>query len=315
MLAEITSPLEEILDHPWRIGGREIPWMSSQIALMILLAVALAVALPVAVRRRRGMVPRGFALVLEMLVVFVRNLIVAPAIGPAGRAWVPFLTTLLVFVLGCNLLGLVPLLDVSRAVGLKDTPIGGVPTGSVYVCAALAGMTFGMLLVTGYGRSVMALWRGPVPSGQDQKHAPPKAGLNLVLWTCQALQRRRWPLPVAVVAGVPVWLDSLVPRIPGLVGLLLWPVLLVMEVIGHLSRCVALCIRLFANMTNGHLLLAVMVLFAAKGSGWAIAYVSLPSAAAAVAVLLLDTLVAVIQAYIFTFLTALYIGLAAYPRH
>ena len=73
--------------------------------------------------------------------------------------------------------------------------------------------------------------------------------------------------PVAIAGGVLVWLNSFAPAVPGFTGLLLWPFLFVMELFSTLSRCVALCIRLFANMTAGHLVLAVILGMAAEGRG------------------------------------------------
>jgi F-type H+-transporting ATPase subunit a len=78
---------------------------------------------------------------------------------------------------------------------------------------------------------------------------------------------------------------------------------------------VALCIRLFANMTAGHLVLFVILGMAAGGRGWGLLYVSIPGGLGAMAMLVLELLVAVIQAYVFTFLSAIFIGMAVNPQH
>lgn len=306
------NPLESVLDHPWRIGGQTVPWMSSQIAMMLAVGLLLAVGLPL-ISRRRGLVPRGAYRVVEMLVLLVRNGIANPAMGPAGRGYIPYLATLLVFLLGMNLGGLAPLVEISKALGLRDTPIGGPATASIYVCGGLAGLTLAILTLGGYFKSVRRLWKGPGEAAHEEHKVHP--GLNLVLALSEALQGRRWPLPVAAVAAIPVWLNNFVPPVPGIVGLVLWPMLLLVEIVGYVFKTLALCIRLFVNMVSGHLLMGVLLLLVAGGSGWAIGYVSLPTALANVMLLMLDLIVAVIQAYIFTFLTALYIGLAMYPRH
>ncbi len=305
------NPVEHILDRPWVVGGKPLPWMSSHIAAMILVGLLLAVLVPLAVSRRRGMVPRGVYALVEAFVVFVRTRIAGPAIGADGDAYVPFLATLLAFLLGCNLLGLVPLLPVCQLVGLTRTPIGGVATGSLYVCGALAAVTLAMVLLSGYWRGVRLLWRGA-------GHAPPashRPGGNLIMAAGNALQRRRWPLPVALAGGVVVWLNGLVPPVPGVIGMVFWPLMLVMECVGFTARCFALALRLFINMTVGHILLAVAVGFASAARGWEMVYVSLPSAAGALALTLMECLVAVIQAFVFTLLSAVFIGLATGAHH
>jgi F-type H+-transporting ATPase subunit a len=100
----------------------------------------------------------------------------------------------------------------------------------------------------------------------------------------------------------------------------LWlsPLLIPLEIIGLFARIFALTIRLFANMVAGHVLLAVLVSFifsaavngALVGSG-----VAVPVVLGSLAITLLELLVAVLQAFIFTFLTALFIGQAIVFHH
>jgi len=100
----------------------------------------------------------------------------------------------------------------------------------------------------------------------------------------------------------------------------LWlaPILVPVEIIGMLAKAFALAIRLFANMIAGHVLLAVLlgfVLSAGAGSaimGFAIA---VPVVAGSVAISLLELFVAFLQAYIFTFLTTLFIGMSVTVHH
>lgn len=94
----------------------------------------------------------------------------------------------------------------------------------------------------------------------------------------------------------------------------LWlsPILIPVEIIGLLSRIFALAVRLFANMIAGHILLAVLLGFillagAAMGAGGGFA-VAVPVVAGSVAISMLEILVAFLQAFIFTFLTALFLG-------
>jgi F-type H+-transporting ATPase subunit a len=111
------------------------------------------------------------------------------------------------------------------------------------------------------------------------------------------------------------WL-ALVPKldVPPLIKPPLWALLFVIEVAGLLIRHFVLCVRLFANMLAGHLVLAVIFGFILVVSGplW---YVVTPlSVGGLVALSLLELFVACLQAYIFTFLSALFIGSAAHPH-
>ncbi len=96
----------------------------------------------------------------------------------------------------------------------------------------------------------------------------------------------------------------------------LWlaPLLVPIEILGQFAKTFALAIRLFANMLAGHIMLAVLVSFilgagTAMGTGVGLA-VAVPVIAGSIAITLLELFVAFLQAYIFAFLTALFIGQA-----
>ena len=97
---------------------------------------------------------------------------------------------------------------------------------------------------------------------------------------------------------------------------ILVPMIWAIEVFGLFIKHVVLAVRLFANMFAGHLVLAVFVAFI--GVAWAslaLATVVVPSViGASVGIYLLELLVAFIQAYVFTFLSALFIGAAIHPH-
>lgn len=114
--------------------------------------------------------------------------------------------------------------------------------------------------------------------------------------------------------GIDGYLHSLVPPVP----LFLWPLMFAVEVIGHLAKTFALCVRLFANIFGGHMavtvLLGFIVLLANTGSS--LIYLVAPSSIIGVILFsLLDLFVAFLQAYIFTFLSAVFIGMAVHPHH
>jgi F-type H+-transporting ATPase subunit a len=96
----------------------------------------------------------------------------------------------------------------------------------------------------------------------------------------------------------------------------LWlaPLLIPVEIIGLFARIFALAVRLFANMIAGHILLGVLIGLiltagTALGAGVGIA-VGAVVVAGAVAISLLEVFVALLHAFIFSFLTALFIGMS-----
>lgn len=101
--------------------------------------------------------------------------------------------------------------------------------------------------------------------------------------------------------------------------LLLAPLLVPVEIIGLIAKTFALTVRLFANMIAGHILLAVLLSFIGMAAGslgslGGIA-IAIPVVIGSVAINLLELFVAFLQAFIFTFLTALFIGQAVNVHH
>lgn len=89
------------------------------------------------------------------------------------------------------------------------------------------------------------------------------------------------------------------------------PLIIVVEILALFTKPFALCIRLFANMIAGH-----VVIFSLLGLIFIIGIFVAPiSVAFALFIYLLELLVALIQAYIFTMLSSLFIGMAAYQEH
>jgi F-type H+-transporting ATPase subunit a len=101
----------------------------------------------------------------------------------------------------------------------------------------------------------------------------------------------------------------------------LWlaPLLVIVEIIGLVAKIFALAVRLFANMIAGHILLAVLLGFilsaaAAMGAGGGFG-IAVPVVLGSVAINLLELFVAFLQAFIFTFLTTLFIGQSVVFHH
>lgn len=97
--------------------------------------------------------------------------------------------------------------------------------------------------------------------------------------------------------------------------LFLWPLMMVIEVAGLLIRHTVLSVRLFANMFAGHVVLSVILGFILATWGSALVYLVAPASIGGVVLLsVLELFVAFLQAYIFTFLSALFIGSAVHPH-
>ena len=96
------------------------------------------------------------------------------------------------------------------------------------------------------------------------------------------------------------------------------PLLVPLELAGALVKPFALCVRLFANMVAGHLVLAALIglIFMAGKASAAVGYgVVIPALGGALALSLLELFVAFLQAFIFTFLTVLFIAAGAVHEH
>jgi F-type H+-transporting ATPase subunit a len=129
--------------------------------------------------------------------------------------------------------------------------------------------------------------------------------LVLVLWTGMREQGivGYW-LAIVPHMDVPWWLKP-----P------LWILMFIIEVSGLLIRHFVLCVRLFANMFGGHVVLSAVLGFILMAWSSLALYVVLPlSVGGLVALNLLELLVGFIQAYVFTYLAALFIGAALHPH-
>jgi F-type H+-transporting ATPase subunit a len=109
--------------------------------------------------------------------------------------------------------------------------------------------------------------------------------------------------------GIKHHLQNLIPH-----GIPAWllPIMIPVEIMGQFTKPFALCIRLFANMTAGHIVILsfLSMIFILK-SLW----VSPISVFFALFISLLELFVAFLQAYIFTMLTSLFIGMSIHPQH
>jgi F-type H+-transporting ATPase subunit a len=120
--------------------------------LVMWIACALLLLLSILATRRSRLIPSGIQNIMESIILFLRNSLVLDTMGQAGLAWFPFIATLFLFILMCNLLGLIP---------------GSfTPTSNINVTAALAIVVFLSVQVVGiYKHGIFRYIKGFIPSG------------------------------------------------------------------------------------------------------------------------------------------------------
>ncbi|MGJ3236645.1 F0F1 ATP synthase subunit A [Marivirga sp.] len=193
-------------------------------------------------------IPKGIGRILEPLVIYVRDEIARPNIGPKYEKFIPYLLTVFFYIWILNLLGL--------------TPLGFNVTGNIAVTVGLALITFFVTQFSG--------------NKDYWKH---------IFW----------------MPGVPIPMK-----------IILMPI----EVLGMFTKPFALLIRLFANITAGHVVvMSLIALIITMRSQFGIVASSSISFGLAFFITLIELLVAFLQAYIFTMLSALFIGMAVEEHH
>lgn len=279
-----------------KIGDFQITkYMVIEVVAAVLL---LAIFIPVARRALRGGPPKGRLWnMFEAMVLFLRNEVVRPAIGPDhphgedhdgehkadgaaadgvhdphgdgtethGHAAVTYREAdrFLPYILTVFFFILFCNL-------LGMIPWMGSPTGSINVTAVLAAMSLGV-----------SLWAGM------SKFGPIRFWLGLA-------PRMDLPKPMAIV---------------------LVPMILAIEIFGLFIKHTILAVRLLANMFAGHLVLGVIVGFIPLFAGSVLWWGVMPAAVlGATALSMLELFVAFLQAYVFAFLSALFIGMCVHQH-
>jgi F-type H+-transporting ATPase subunit a len=222
--------------------------ITNHVVMMWIAALILIILFKFSFKKDR-LVATGFGALLESLVLFVRNDIVIASLGEQqGRRFMPLIGTFFLFILTCNLMGLIPVFNTATS----NINV----TAALAIITLLAGQIFGMRQ-----NGIFGHFKSLIPG------------------------------------GVPIWLI---------------PLMFVIELMGLLAKHFALIIRLFANMIAGHIVLfsflSLIIIF--KNLLLAPVWIGL-----AIFADLLHILVAFIQAYVFTILSTLFIGMAVHPEH
>ena len=223
--------------------------------------------------------PSKGASAIEAIVQFIRDSIVSPNVGPKWvNTWTPLILTFFFFILFANGIGMIPIFDFLGVINKF--------ANSNFIDSLLHG--------------------GATATGNFHVTAA------LASITFFAI----------IIAGTKAhgfikhW-KNLVPH-----GLA-WPVYIILipiELMGMIVKPFALTMRLAANMTGGHIailaLLSLMAIFAeifqSTVAGIGVALISVPMATAISG---LEIIVVLVQAYVFTLLTAVFIGMAINVHH
>jgi len=278
------SPLSEPLIHLPPVFGIDFS-VTKHVLMLWLVSTVIFFVVTFAVRRylrQDRQIPSGFMNALEAGVDFIRESIVRPNVGDKWvDTYTPLLVTLFVFILGANAIGLIPIFDV---LNLLNHTVLHSPHDSFFSKMLEGGVT-----ATGNFNVTAAL-------------------ATITFFTI-------------IIAGarahgfVKHWKNMVPHGLPLPVTLFLIPI----EIMGMLVRPFALTMRLAANMTGGHIAILAILSFvfifnqqfgAAAGMG-----VGVFSLALAALISALEIIVVLVQAYVFTLLSAVFIGMAIHAHH
>lgn len=280
------SSAEHPLLHLPTIAGIDFS-VTKHVLMLWLVAAFVLVVVTAAVRsflKQERPIPTGFMNALEAVVEFIRDSIALPNVGKKWvNTWTPLLLTLFIFILCANAIGLIPVFEV---LGLVDH----------------------FVLHTGEHSFIKQLLHGGTTATANYNVT---AALAMITFSSIIIAGSR-------AHGVVQHWINLVPH-----GLA-WPIyilLIPIELMGMLVRPFALTMRLAANMTGGHIAILAILSFvflfaemfgrAVAGVGVGVA-VSVPLASAISA---LEIIVVLVQAYVFTLLSAVFIGMAIHVHH
>ena len=270
---EILESIGLVVHLPtYHLFGHELP--TKFLILITICAAAVAFGLIwLGQKMKNGDTPKGYLWnLLESLLFFVRDKIARPGIGEhEADKYLPYLTTLFLFIFSMNLIGMLPYMSS--------------PTAAISVTAALALISFIVIHVSGIKEN----------------------GFDGYLKTF---------IPHIHLEGGPAM---------QLMGKLIVVGMAILEYATAFIRCGVLAVRLFANMLAGHTVLFMILFFIALvdnptykikvAADWMYFGVMPFSVVLVTALSLLELFIAGLQAFIFTFLTAVFIGLAKHPAH
>ncbi|MAX24466.1 MAG: ATP synthase F0 subunit A [Phycisphaeraceae bacterium] len=268
------SPVGHVIDKP--IYGQ---WGISNATVMLILSaiVTLLVLVPAARKIATGksgtledLRAKGtLANLVEVICLYLRDEIFKPLLREDTDKYIGVLWTFFWFILINNLLGLVPFADV-----LAMFKINSMATDHGEVFVGIGGTATQSIWVT----SALAI-------------------ISFIFMNGTALKKDFVGFFKHLTAGAPVFM---------------WPIMVPVEIIGTFVKPFALSLRLFANMTGGHIIVSTLLGFVVSLSiglgGIAGHGLALLPLLGTIAIYMLEVLVAFIQAFIFTYLTGLFLS-------
>lgn len=276
-----SNPIEHVVDKPLvGILSMNIVTMAVVAALLVWTMKVAADAIatgPESQGNERYITKGVFSQMIEVVVLALRDFVIRPQLGADTNRFLPYLLTLFFFILYNNLVGLMPLLDLWELL-YSILGIHHSPLAKPWV----GGTATANIAVTG------AL-----------------AFIAFLVIHISAVRK----------IGVGAWLKHLTADAPWYI----WPIMIPVEIMGTFIKPFALAVRLFANMTAGHTLLATLLMF--TGMSFAAlgvlggTTISVVSVIASVPLMFLELLVAFIQAFIFMFLTVVFIAQFLHHEH
>jgi len=174
---------------PVMIGGFALDLSPTKHVVMMVIAALLACVLFIGAARSQGRhtaqgkAPKGFANTIEATVLYIRNEVIIPNVGPHGDRFVPYLLSVFFFILFANLLGLVP--------------YGSTATGNISVTATLAIIAFFVIEVAGMralGKnyiSTIVYWPHDMP-------LPGKMAMTLIMTPVEILGKFTKPFALCI---------------------------------------------------------------------------------------------------------------------
>lgn len=232
------SPLEQFnikVLLPIKVAGLDVSFSNSSLMMLIVLLIT-ALFLFLGTRSSKA-VPNRLEAAVEVLYDMIENMVKSTA-GSEARKYFPFIFSLFIFILFCNLFSMLP--------------YAFTVTSHIAVTMAFAAFIFVCVTVIGFCKHGMHYFSLLVPS------------------------------------GIPI---------------LMAPMLFVIELIAYLARPVSLSIRLAANMIAGHVVLKVLASMAIMVGFFGIFPLMLLTLLTG-----FEIFVAVLQAYIFSILTCVYLN-------
>lgn len=251
-------------------------WVVSIILLIVFISAARIIA------KDFSRIQSRFAGIIEVLVSTVKGTIAEDNMEHVSFGFVSYILTAFFFILFSNLLGLFPpfgeIIDITRSLVMGQ---------SLAHHAAEGELPSGLI----------AIWPGITVTGDIAVTLTLSAITVILIYAAGFKYQGVQFLWQVVPGGVPFWLFPL-----------MWPIEFI---VGPLAKGFALMIRLMANMTAGHVLVLVLVGFIFQvGQVWIVPI----SVFGIGAIYVLEILVAVLQAFIFALLSAIFIGLMMH-RH